>query len=93
MITENVKNNEFTVWSHAFEGVDLDADETSNSYKLAEKAMTEERTEQGCILHVAQKTFFIRRTAVFMNIWMKSDMSMSFQRERATITGISGTVR
>ena len=28
-----------------------------------------------------------------MNIWMKSDMSMSFQRERATITGISGTVR
>ena len=28
LITENVKNNEFTVWSHAFEGVDLDVNTT-----------------------------------------------------------------
>ena len=58
LITENVKNNGILRSGHAFEGVDLDADETSNSYKLAEKRDDGgKKTEQGCILHVAiQKT-------------------------------------
>ena len=65
LITDNVKNNEFTVWSHAFEGVDLDADETLNSYKLAEKAMTDAENKTNLYIACGTEDFLYQENCRF----------------------------